>query len=220
MAIAAHLQELRDDSGNRRAARRTLLLTARGTTSDGDTAAVLVHNISTTGLLFETQSSLAAGESMDIELPEAGMIRANVVWKSGKLFGCQFDMPISAAVLSAAQLRGATGGQVVLNVPASSPGESFGSRLQRLRKDGGLTLADLADALGVSKPTVWAWEQGRARPVASRIGALAKALGVAEAELLRGEDSATVRELVARSREQIAEAIGTNPDKVRIMIDL
>ena len=95
------------------------------------------------------------------------------------------------------------------------------ARLQRLRKERGLTLAQVAGQLGVSKPTVWAWERGRARPIEERVDALAEALGVTRGELMAtGETSLALRELLARSREQIAAAFGTRPENVRIMIEL
>ena len=64
---------------------------------------------------------------------------------------------------------------------AAANGEALAARLGRLRREAGLTLADVAAALGVSKPTVWAWEKGKARPLPERLGAIAAALGV-EAE--------------------------------------
>ena len=98
--------------------------------------------------------------------------------------------------------------------------ESFGVRLRRLRMEQGLTQAQVAAGLGVSKPTVWAWEKGQARPTESRIEALAQMLGVAEAELLAGRDMSHLAELLARSRDEIARAVGTRPAKVKILIEL
>ena len=47
-------------------------------------------------------------------------------------------------------------------------------RLNHLRRERGMTLAQVASALGVSKPTVWAWEKGKARPLPERIAAIAE----------------------------------------------
>ena len=100
------------------------------------------------------------------------------------------------------------------------PVGAFGPRLQRLRKERGLTLAQIADAIGVSKPTVWAWEHGKARPIAERLGKLAEALGVTDEELLAGDSLADREALLTRCRDEIAMAYGTSPQKIRVMIEL
>src|SRR3546814_2165806 len=74
---------------------------------------------------------------------------------SGRLAGCQFEMPLSPATLSAAQLRSVVveGEPDAQNRPAASA-ESFGARLQRLRTAKGLTQGQLAVRLGVSEPSI------------------------------------------------------------------
>ena len=204
-----------------RAPRRTLHLEARGATAAGEATDVVIQNISLEGLLLESPTALEPGESIAVDLPEVGTVVASVVWTSGDLFGCRFDLPLSPAALAAAELRsiGAPGFDPRAR-PATSP-DDLSVRLQRLRKERGLTLAQVAAQLGVSKPTVWAWERGRARPIEERIDALAEALGVSRSELMAtGEPPVAARELLARSREQIAAAFGTRPENVRIMIEL
>lgn len=158
-----------------------------------------------------------------MDLPEAGAVAARVVWGSGMLFGCQFEGEISHKVLSAMQLRASAPLNPAIGQPGlgrKATGEVFGKRIEQLRKGRNMTLAEVADALGVSKPTVWAWEKGKARPVAERLPALAKALGIEEAELLSLNEPPGIGELLETSRERIAEAYGTTPDRVRIMIEL
>lgn len=226
MPISAHFDETRSGDGQPRANRRRLLLEARGALETGQPAHVLVHNVSETGLLLETRHDLEIGDSIDLALPEAGTSRARVVWASGTLYGCAFDVPLAPAMLSAAQLRGAAESEVEIGPtprpapPAAIGGETLGERLHRLRKLRGLTQGELAARLGVSKPTVWAWEQGRARPIDERLEAIAEALGVTTAELRPSRTVAGLPELIARCREQIAAAVETSPDRVRIMIDL
>jgi transcriptional regulator with XRE-family HTH domain len=225
MGIAAHFdtspaQELRDGSGASREPRRTLLLEARGETASGTAAEVMIHNISASGLLLETASGLAQGESLDIDLPEAGRTRAEVIWTSGMLYGCAFAEPLGHAALSAAQLRSLVGVTLAPEPAERRPQGALGARLQRLRHDRGLTLSELARRLGVSKPTVWAWEQGKARPVPGRFAPIAEALGVEVSELQGGDDNPGLRDLVARARQQIAAAYGTTEDRVRIAIEL
>ena len=203
-----------------RAPRRTLHLEARGATAAGEATDVVVHNISADGLLLECSVALEAGESIALDLPEAGTVSASVVWISGDLFGCRFDAALPPAMLAAAELRSTAAPGFDASARTDAP-DDLAARLQRLRKERGLTLAQVAGQLGVSKPTVWAWERGRARPIEERIDALAEALGVTRNELMAiGDTPVALRELLARSREQIAAAYGTRPEHVRIMIEL
>ncbi len=220
MVISAHFEGASDVVGKPRGRRRKLCLEVQGSLPSGGTARVLVHNISATGLLLECQLSLAIDEAIEIDLPHAGAIRAKVIWASGNFFGCQFGSAVSPAALSAAQLRSGSMEALPVAEDASGPDESFGLRLQRLRKDRGFTLAQIASELGVSKPTVWAWEQGKARPIDSRIDVLASFLGVPRSELLSSRNLSGLRDLLARSREEIARAAGTSPENIRIMIEL
>ncbi len=105
MSLVAYLDPT-DSTSNRRASpRRTLRLQALGTTSSQSAAPVVIHDLSRTGLLLETSAELAAGERIDVELPEAGAAQAKVVWSSGRFFGCKFERPIPPAALSSAILR-------------------------------------------------------------------------------------------------------------------
>jgi transcriptional regulator with XRE-family HTH domain len=173
-------------------------------------------------MLMESPTELEIDETIEVELPEAGQVRAKVVWASGSLYGCSFDAALSPFALGAAQLRGAADPHSPVNVPgpAAIGGETLGERLHRLRKLRGLTQGELAARLGVSKPTVWAWEQDRARPIEDRIGPIAEALGVSPADLRPSRTIVGLSELIARCRDQIAGAVETTPDKVKIMIEL
>jgi hypothetical protein len=105
MAILAELHPQRRTSERRVALRRTLQLTVRGETPTGDSAQVLVHDISVTGLLLETSADLLIGETIEVDVPEGGPTSAIVMWNSGRFFGCQFHGRISPAAVSAAVLR-------------------------------------------------------------------------------------------------------------------
>ena len=213
MSIEARFETV-EQPDERGALRRTLHLGVSGRFAGGAEGSATVHNISETGLLVETASPLTEGETITVELPEAGPQDAVVVWIDGPMHGCRFVDPIGAGALSAAQLRGA----VKAPEGALPVTEGFGARLHRLRTERGLSLADIADKLGVSKPTVWAWEHGKARPVERRLTALAEALGVTPGGL---EPAASgPPEAVEIGRRQIAEAYGVEPARVRIMIEL
>jgi DNA-binding transcriptional regulator YiaG len=221
MAIAGRFDETPHPGGTPRGSRRTLLLEAQGAAASGQATDVVIHNVSATGMLVECDVAFEPGDRIAVDLPQAGLTAAKVVWTSGRLFGCQFDEPISSAALSAAQLRSAVSAPVELSTPQEPlAGESFALRLHRLRKERGLSLSRIATQLGVSKPTVWAWEQGKARPVAERIDALAEVLGVERIELMAGGARHGLDEMIASAREQIAGAVGTDLSKVRIMVEL
>lgn len=224
MALKAHLDtRSQSTEDNRGRERRSLLLATSGALPSGKDANVTVHNVSQTGMLLETSLPLEDGARLAVELPEVGAVGAVVVWGSGMLFGCRFEEEISPGTLSAVQLRASAPlpssvGQPAVGRKLSS--EVFGKRIEQLRKGRGMTLAEVAQALGVSKPTVWAWEKGKARPVAERLPALAQVLGIEEAELVTFSEPPGIAELLETSRERIAESYGTTPDRVRIMIEL
>lgn len=233
MPLTAHFQPSKaEDEGvettptTARAERRRLLLETRGALESGVEAAVVVHNVSSTGLLIESKVELEIEEAIDLELPGGEPARARVVWASGALYGCAFDTPLSHGALSAVQLRSTVHSEAGLIAapspvgPAAVGGESLGERLHRLRKLRGLTQGELATRLGVSKPTVWAWEQDRARPIEDRVEAIADALGVTVADLRPGRSVPGLTDLISRCRSQIASALETTPEKVRIMIEL
>jgi transcriptional regulator with XRE-family HTH domain len=225
MAILAHIEQLAVDHNQRTGARRALRLEISGRLPDGQEANVTVHNISASGLLLETSIALAIGERLTLELPEAGAVEAAVIWRSERLYGCAFATSLGAGALAAAQLQG-------LPVSEASPSAltpatrttgsgSLGIKLNRLRREAGLTLADVATRLGVSKPTVWAWEKGKARPLPERIAAIAEALGATADDLAEISGAQTdLATLIDDCRTRIAEACGSTRDAVRIMIEL
>ncbi|KPF63101.1 helix-turn-helix domain-containing protein [Porphyrobacter sp. AAP60] len=222
MAIKAHLGSPAASDSQRATPRRALRLEASGLGPDGAEANVTIHNISAAGLLLETGLALNTGEQLAIDLPEAGIVTAVIVWRSERLFGCAFEQALGPAALAAAQLQG---------LAPSSPGhaalrgagthEALGPKLNRLRREAGLTLADVAAALGVSKPTVWAWEKGKARPLPERLEAIAAALGSAPEQLAESTSAAgDASTVIEECRSRIAAACGTPAASVKIMIEL
>lgn len=222
MSIRAHMSVPVADSERRNGDRLHLYLATSGTLPDGLQANVEIHNISAGGMLLETSLSLHKGAHLSVDLPENGETIASVVWAGEGVYGCVFEEPINAAALGAVQLKaelplppriGKDRGSKDMNV-------TLGKKLEQIRKGRGLTLAQVAEQLGVSKPTVWAWEKGKARPLDGRFPAIAEALGVDADELMLPDHSAGWTAVVEESRQQIAEAIGVSADQIRIMIDL
>ncbi len=212
----------------RRRPRRTLRLETSGSLPSGLEANVTIHNLSAAGLLLETDMPLGVGEVLAIDLPNAGPVGAEIVWESGHLFGCAFQQALGEAALAAVQLRGNAPRSESLSgaatrLPVSlgqTADDSLGYRFNKLRRERGMTLAQVASALEVSKPTVWAWEKGKARPLPERIAGIAQVLGVDEAELTDGSSLGEGAALVEDCRQRIAAAYGTHAKNVRIMIEV
>ena len=220
MAFKAHLEpETPEAKGLRQATRRALRLETSGVLPGGLEANVTIHNISTAGLLIETDVPLTSGDRLEIDLPQAGLVDAVIVWDSGQLFGCAFERALGNAAMAATQLRAPT-------VPKAFPrstresAEPFGTRLNRLRRERSMTLADIAGALGVSKPTVWAWEKSKARPVPSRIPEIAAALDVSVQDLGEAAPANEAHAVTEECRVRIATVHGTDPENIRIMIEI
>jgi len=153
---------------------------------------VIIHNMSATGMLIETASDLAIDQRIIVALPEAPDCAATVVWRSERLAGCRFDRPLSRAVLGAAKLRNPLPPDFDPAAATVDPAETVGSalflseRLLRLRREHGLSRAALSARTGLSRPSIWAWETGRAVPRQSSLAALAQAFGISAREIVTG----------------------------------
>lgn len=249
MSIGAHLEQRRRGIESRVGSRRKLRLAAPGASGAGTVMNVVVHDLSETGLLLQTSGQLTVGEKIEVVLPHAGPTAASVVWGSNEFFGCRFENHISRATVSASKLQGGpqldTASSDASTLSAADLEETFGARLRRLRKERQISLIGMARLVNVSKPTVWKWEKDDVRPRQKSIKALAAVLDVSERELLLGrktadrqsaesspenspEDSRTaardakapLSELVRSCKARIAEAAGTNADKVSITIQI
>ena len=102
MAMPAYFEDVTAKHERRRYLRRALRLGADASTGGEK---VTVHDLSLTGALLETSVPMLVGAIFEIELPHAGSVEATVVWNSGEFYGCQFELPIAPAALSAAQLQ-------------------------------------------------------------------------------------------------------------------
>jgi len=86
--------------------RRKLFLRSDTVVAGSPSTTATVHNLSETGLLIETDVELSVGDSIEVDLPRAGLKSAKIVWTDDRLFGCSFAGEISTATVSAAVLRG------------------------------------------------------------------------------------------------------------------
>ena len=101
MQALARLERVQGQS--RRASSRLKLSLGAVLPSTGDE--VVIHDLSSTGMLIQTNAALKASEKLEVELPEIGATAARIVWNSGDYYGCQFEKPVPKAALSAALLR-------------------------------------------------------------------------------------------------------------------
>ncbi|MFL0355472.1 helix-turn-helix domain-containing protein [Erythrobacter sp. GH1-10] len=218
MVIKAHLDPAPSVLDERREPRRALHIETSGVLPSGLEANVTVLNLSTTGLLIETDVPLETGEMLEIDLPEIGPVEAEIMWQSDRLSGCAFADSLPKSALATVDLQ-ALPASSPSHIP-HSPGEPFGTRLNRLRRERGLTLAQVAASLDVSKPTVWAWEKGKARPLPERIEAIAEVLGVSVEDLSESREGDAGRSVVEDCRLRIATAYATSPQNIRIMVEV
>jgi len=228
-----HSDDRRDD------ARWRIRLEVTGSLGDGQ-ANVIIHDISSAGMLIETDCALTVGQSIAVALPQADGVDARIVWRNEPLFGCRFNDPLPQSALSAVRLR-SPASEWPLDAPAPAPtampsktAETLSDRLRRLRRERGMTRTALSDRTGISKTTIWAWETGKTMPRHTNILVLAKVFGLTDQQLLMGVDRApapqrpeaqpensvrTLSSLVDQAKDAIARAAGTDRSKVHIRID-
>lgn len=101
MHAAARLERI--EGRNRRSSPRLKLSLGALLPETGE--AVIIHDLSSTGMLIETTARLKPSEQLHVELPEVGATVAAVIWNSGNYFGCQFRGSIPKRAISAALLK-------------------------------------------------------------------------------------------------------------------
>ena len=91
-SLLAHIAGPSETADRRRTQRRTLRLdvAARSATAE---AAVVIRNLSRTGLLIESDAAFSLGETFLL------------VREDGRRFGCEFLTPVPASAISAALLK-------------------------------------------------------------------------------------------------------------------
>ena len=82
MPMLAYFADIPPKNDRRRSPRRALRLGANG---NGDR--VTIHDLSLTGALLETSIPMLVGAVIEVELPHAGKIEAEIVWSSGEYYG-------------------------------------------------------------------------------------------------------------------------------------
>lgn len=88
---------------------------------------------------------------------------------------------------------------------------ALGSRIAQHRKDSHITQVQLAETLGVSQPTMNAYELGQRRVPVSALPTLARTLGVSLEELLGESDAAAKKRGPAPKLQQQVERLAQLP---------
>lgn len=122
-SLLAHIAGPAETADRRRTRRRTLRLdvAARSATAE---SAVVIHNLSRTGLLIETDATFTVGETFLLVLPELGAAPARVVRNDGRRFGCEFLSPVPASAISAALLKAPHDEADAASADAPAPGQT------------------------------------------------------------------------------------------------
>ena len=101
MSFSAQLK-YSGSSDERGAERYRLLLPASAEKPGSGVMDIIVHDLSTSGFLIETQAPLGVGSEILLDVPGAGSVAAEVAWNSGNFFGGQFNAPLSPSAVTAA----------------------------------------------------------------------------------------------------------------------
>ncbi len=219
--------------------RNDLRLLAEVALQQGPRGDIRIENISSSGLLLNTPLDLAPGEIVTVYLPNMEERVAEVVWSSENFHGCRFADPLDESMLEAIRQRNEAFKSSLSGVllsddsNATAKGESFGDRLTRLRKAADMKQIQLAEVVGVSKTTVWKWENDVVRPRNSAVRKLAAIFKTTEMVLLfgseaqeatipgaSGEKQGDLQLVIVACKQSIARAAGTSEDRISITIAL
>jgi|LNFM01.1.fsa_nt_gb transcriptional regulator with XRE-family HTH domain len=109
--------------------------------------------------------------------------------------------------MMAAQDPDALGEPVVNSRAPTAVDRAVGARIRRLRRANGLTLRGLGSAIGVSAVQFQRYETGASRVAASRLIAIADALGIPIETLLTTPRDVLGEAVVERPRHDVAELV-------------
>lgn len=89
---------------DRRRSRRRVISFGLDVAGSEAESPLLILDVSEAGMQIQTTAELGIGESVIVELPEAGSVEAKVRWRTRDRYGARFAAPISQAAISAIQL--------------------------------------------------------------------------------------------------------------------
>lgn len=211
----------------RKSVRNDIVVSLSAASDRHENFQIKLTNISINGASFETDVLLNKGERIQILISPGSALDAKIIWKRNNVFGCFFTEPLMGEALAYATGPEWSGSQIFAEVVTPRPfvaTDPLPVRLKKLRQTIGLTLGEIARALSVSKPTVWAWEKGQAKPAPHRFNAISQFFCIDPSELCSIEYHRDPQSLdyllLEKFREQIAQAWGVPPTCVRISIEI
>jgi transcriptional regulator with XRE-family HTH domain len=223
MVLAARLEFFESAHGER------MRLTLREQSEAEDLPGVLakIHLATPSGLIIEADRPATAGDHVEVEFSPDVWVTARVLWKSGKLFGCEFENLTTETVNSAPphdeELATQNFGRRRNDAASSSSaGQTLGSRMRSLRSQRGLMQDDVAASLGVSVASVSHWESDRSFPKRGRLVDLAKLFGVPTSDLTSFYVEARIvdeSDKLASVRSEIATILGVGAAQIRILVE-
>ena len=105
MQLSARLAHSSEQKERRGSKRREMRLELGSASPAVGTTNAIVRDLSLTGALLETPVELSVGDALAISLPSAEENNLRIIWNSGSFYGCEFEQPITEAVLAAALLQ-------------------------------------------------------------------------------------------------------------------
>jgi hypothetical protein len=100
MALLARIEV--QGAEERGSERYRLRLNSVGQADRSGTSGVTVHELSGSGFLLETDAPLTLGSDITLELPIAGIVPGEIVWRNGQYAGGRFLRPLSPDAITAA----------------------------------------------------------------------------------------------------------------------
>lgn len=103
MPFNARLYENADETP---ALRSRTHLSASMTACEREPHHVVVHNLSSEGLLAESYCEMAVGSAVVFEIADLGTIEARIVWRDRSLYDCLFTVPVPVHLVHAKLRQG------------------------------------------------------------------------------------------------------------------
>jgi len=223
MALAAYLEYFETAQGER----MRIALRDESHAQEVRGTLAIMHLATPSGLIIEADRPANIDDHLEVEFSPEARVTARVLWKSGKLLGCEFENVAIEAVKPAPlhdddfpsqNFRRRRSDTVLSN----SAGETLGGRMRSLRSQRGLTQDDVAASLGVSVASVSYWESDRSLPKRGRLVDLAKLFGVPTSDLASFYiEAQTVDETdnLASARSDIATILGVEAAQIKIVVE-
>lgn len=93
-----------EPNAERRSASRRVITFGFDARETRGSSRILILDLSRNGMLVQTAADLAVGDQIQIEIPEAGLVDAQIIRRADDRFGAMFDMPITQGAVSAVLL--------------------------------------------------------------------------------------------------------------------